>query len=81
MTIGRGITHEGWINGSVDYNHYFRTHEKIGDVAFETLDTDGKRVSQVAEEVLQWLKSKGYRHRWNICIVKMIILRILPVGV
>lgn len=59
MTVGRGITHEGWINGSVDYNHYFRTHEKIGDVAFETLDTDGKCVSQVAEEVLQWLKSKG----------------------
>ncbi len=56
MTIGRGITHEDWINGSVDYNHYFRTHDKIGDLNFETLDTDGKGVSQVAEEVLQWLK-------------------------
>lgn len=34
MTEGRGITDKGWINGSVKYNEYFRTHEKIGKFLF-----------------------------------------------
>lgn len=38
MTEGRGITDEGWINGSVKYNEYFRTHEKISEVPFSALE-------------------------------------------
>lgn len=56
MTEGRKITNEGWINSSVEYNDFFRTHEKIGEVRYETLDTEGKTVSEAAEAVLSWLR-------------------------
>lgn len=59
MTEGRGITDEGWLQGSVDYNNYFRTHTQIGEMHFDTLDTEGKSVQKVAEGVLEWLKSCG----------------------
>lgn len=56
MTDGRNITSEEWINSSLEYNAFFKTHEKIGEVRFETLDTEGKDVDEVAQAVLQWLK-------------------------
>lgn len=31
MREGRGITDEGWIQGSVDYNDYFKTYTRLED--------------------------------------------------
>ncbi len=59
MTEGRHITDDGWINSSVEYNNYFRTHDQIGDVRFDTLDTEGKGIPEVAEAVLAWLRAHG----------------------
>lgn len=58
MTEGRHITDAGWITSSVDYNNYFRTHDRIGEVKFDRLDTEGKAVCDVAEAVLRWMKEK-----------------------
>ena len=57
MTEGRGITDEGWIQSSVDYNNYFKTHEWIGETRFETLDTENRSVEEVASDVLKWLEN------------------------
>lgn len=56
MTEGRNITDENWINSSIQYNNYFKTHSQIGELEFETLNTDGKTVFQVAEDALAWIK-------------------------
>lgn len=58
MTVGRGIHDEGWIQSSVDYNEYFKTHTMIGDTAFETLDCSYKTPEEVARQVLEWLKKQ-----------------------
>ena len=58
MTVGRGITNDGWINSSVDYNKYFKTHEKIGEVSFTTIDTDGKSPIEAAKCILKWMNSE-----------------------
>ena len=63
MMVGRGITDEGWIRSSVDYNEYFKTHHQIGDMSFETCDMEGKELSQVVEEVKAWVERK-----WRECI-------------
>ncbi|MGN0143195.1 MAG: AAA family ATPase [Roseburia sp.] len=57
MTNGRNITDAGWIQSSVDYNHYFMTHDIIGDMPYETLNTTGKSVEGVAAGVKDWLLS------------------------
>lgn len=56
MTEGRGIEDAEWIQGSVDYNHYFRTHETLGDTKFDTLDCTGGTPAEVAKKVLEWLR-------------------------
>ena len=38
MAEGRGIDDETWIQSSIDYNNYFRTHNYLGDTEFDTLD-------------------------------------------
>ena len=58
MTEGRGITDEGWLQSSADYNRYFMTHDRIGDLPFETLDITDKSVSEVADRVQAWVKGK-----------------------
>lgn len=58
MEEGRGITDTHWIQGSVDYNAYFLKNKSLGDMPFETLDTDQKSVEQVAAEVKEWLLQK-----------------------
>ena len=58
MKEGRGITDENWIQGSVEYNEYFRTHDRHGDTVFETFDISGKGVEEVAEYVIEWVKGK-----------------------
>lgn len=56
MTEGRGITDEGWVAGSVGYNEYFKSHDSIGDLKFETLDIDSKTPSEVADQVISWVE-------------------------
>ena len=56
MAEGRHITDENWMNSSAEYNHFFKTHTQIGEVQFETLDTEGKTVSEVAETTISWIK-------------------------
>lgn len=58
MTEGRAITEEAWINGSVDYNRYFQTHEMLGNMGFETLDLTGLSISEVADSVIAWMRGK-----------------------
>ena len=57
MTEGRGIDDAGWIQGSVDYNNYFRTHEALGDTKFDTLDCTSGTPVEIADKVLEWLKN------------------------
>lgn len=59
MRGGRGITDEGWIQGSVDYNHYFKTHCLLGDTSFEIYDISGKTPPEAADYVIKWVNSKG----------------------
>ncbi len=56
MTEGRGITDADWLTGSVNYNHYFRTHTELGDVAFDTLDISDMTPEDAAVKVLDWLQ-------------------------
>ncbi len=58
MKEGRGITDEGWIQSSVDYNQYFKSHEKLGDTQFQIFDISGKSVSEVADYVIEWVENK-----------------------
>lgn len=58
MTVGRGITDEVWIKSSTDYNNYFKTHERLGDLRFETLDTTHKTISEAADCVIAWMQEK-----------------------
>ena len=58
MTEGRGITDEGWLQSSADYNRYFMTHDRIGDLPFDTLDITDRSVSEVADRVQAWVKGK-----------------------
>lgn len=55
MMEGRGIMDEGWIRSSVEYNEYFRTHKKIGEVSFSTIETDDKSPEEIAECILEWM--------------------------
>lgn len=56
MADGRGIDDEDWIQSSVDYNNYFRTHKSLGDTKFDTLDCSSGTPKDIAEKVLKWLK-------------------------
>lgn len=56
MTQGRGITDEGWIQSSVEYNRYFQTHNRLGDTGFDTFDITDKSVREVADYVEKWVK-------------------------
>ena len=56
MMEGRGIMDEGWILSSVEYNEYFRTHKKIGEVPFSTIEVDDKSPEETARCILEWLE-------------------------
>ncbi len=58
MTEGRGITDERWLNGSRDYNEYFRTHDILADVRFDKLDITRLSPAEAAEQVLAWMNRK-----------------------
>ncbi len=57
MTEGRHISDAAWLSSSQQYNAYFQTHSKIGDVPFDTLDITDLTEAQAAEAVLAWLRS------------------------
>ena len=59
MQEGRGITDEGWLKGSADYNRYFREHNSLGETRFETFDITGKKPAEVAEYVIRWVINGG----------------------
>lgn len=56
MTEGRGIDDAGWIQSSIDYNNYFRTHDTLGDTEFDTLDCTNGTPTEIAKKVLEWLR-------------------------
>lgn len=58
MTEGRGITDEGWLNGSREYNAYFRTHDVLGDIHFDKLDITRLAPDEAAEQVLAWMNGQ-----------------------
>ena len=55
MTHGRGITDNGWIDGSVGYNQYLLSHNTIGDLEYEKLDITDKTPEEAADAVIEWL--------------------------
>ncbi|MGM9681205.1 MAG: hypothetical protein ACI3XR_06830 [Eubacteriales bacterium] len=57
MVEGRKIRDENWIMDSIGYNRYFKTHSRIGDLSFDTLDMTGKSVSEVADGVCRWVNA------------------------
>ena len=58
MMQGRGITNEEWIQSSIKYNNYFKTHTAINDMPFDVCDTEGKRLDEVVEDVKNWAAEK-----------------------
>ena len=56
MTDGRGIDDAGWIQSSIEYNNYFRTHDSLGETKFDTLDCTNETPAEIAKKVLEWLK-------------------------
>lgn len=56
MREGRGIQDENWIQSSIDYNEYFKTHNTLGETAFETFDITGKTVAETADYVVEWVR-------------------------
>ena len=58
MTEGRHITDERWLEGSREYNEYFRTHDELGDVRFDKLDITRLSPAAAAEQVLAWMNRK-----------------------
>jgi broad-specificity NMP kinase len=56
MINGRGITDSGWIEDSVGYNQYLRTHNTLGELSYETLDITNKTPAEVADAVIEWYK-------------------------
>ena len=54
MTEGRGIDDAGWIQSSVDYNNYFRTHDILDDTKYDTLDCTNGTPAEIARKVLEW---------------------------
>ena len=61
MIDGRGITDEGWQNGSREYNAYFRTHNALGDIAFDKLDITRLSPNEAAKQVYAWMQSQPYK--------------------
>lgn len=55
MTEGRGISDEGWLNGSRNYNEYFRTHDTLGDICFDKLDITNLTPDEAARQVRAWV--------------------------
>lgn len=55
MTEGRGIKDEGWIQASIEYNEYFRTHDAIGDMKFDKIDCSHGTPQEIAKAVNNWL--------------------------
>lgn len=58
MTEGRRITDERWINSSLEYNSFFKTHNQIDGIRFDTVNTEGKTAVEVAAAVLRWMKER-----------------------
>ena len=58
MTEGRHITDERWLEGSREYNEYFRTHHELGDVHFDKLDITRLSPDEAAEQVLAWMNGQ-----------------------
>ena len=58
MTEGRGIADKRWLNGSREYNEYFRTHNELGDVHFDKLDITRLSPVEAAEQVLAWMNGQ-----------------------
>lgn len=58
MTEGRGITEERWLEGSQEYNAYFRTHDALGDVCFDKLDITRLAPAEAAAHVHEWVKKQ-----------------------
>ena len=56
MTEGRGIDDAGWIQSSVDFNNYFRTHDILDDTKYDTLDCTNGTPAEIARKVLEWLR-------------------------
>ncbi len=61
MTDGRGITDEGWLNGSRDYNEYFRTHDLLADVRFDKLDITRLSPDEAAQQVHAWMQDQLHK--------------------
>lgn len=51
MRQGRHITDVNWIQGSIDYNNWFKTNGMLDNERIDTFDITGKDVSEVADYV------------------------------
>lgn len=55
MIEGRNITSEEWLISSNEYNNYFTTHDRIGEVKYEKLDITLMSIEEIADYVTQWV--------------------------
>ena len=58
MTEGRGIVDDDWLNGSQNYNEYFRTHDALADVRFDKLDITHLTPDEAAQHVHAWMTNQ-----------------------
>ena len=56
MMEGRNIEDESWIQGSIDYNEYLRTHNSVEDTKYDKMDCSAETPKEIAEKVLEWLE-------------------------
>lgn len=56
MKEGRGITDKSWIEGSIGYNEYLRTHNSLGGLEYEKLDVTDRSPTEVADAVIEWYR-------------------------
>lgn len=63
MMQGRGIADEEWIQSSIQYNNFFKTHTAINNMPFDVCDTEGKKLEEVVEDVRKWVTEKMTRSR------------------
>ncbi len=58
MMEGRGITDEDWLNSSLAYNEYLRTHDHLGSHPFDSLNIPALAPDEAAAHVIAWVESR-----------------------
>lgn len=59
MREGRGITDEGWLKSSADFNQWLQRHASETEPVVELIDNTLLTAEQTAERIDGWIRKKG----------------------